>query len=119
MTKEYVKKELKKLFKSMDFISNNFLNREDIKELQTYFDIYQHLGIAWEFLGLQCGHWEGYKKTRDRKEVCRICGKVRDVDETYYPLYFLREMGGVGVCTLFTMIRQIFFTSGLTIKSRM
>jgi hypothetical protein len=58
MTKEYVKKELKKLFKSMDFISNNFLNREDIKELQTYFDIYQHLGIAWEFLGLQCGHQE-------------------------------------------------------------
>jgi hypothetical protein len=88
MTKEYVKKELKKLFKSMDFISENFLNREDMneKELQTYFDIYQHLGTAWEFLGLQCGHWEGYKKTRDRKEVCRICGKVRDVDETYYLL---------------------------------
>jgi hypothetical protein len=36
---------------------------------------------------------------------CRVC--------------LLREMGGVGVCTLFTMIRQIFFTSGLTIKSRM
>lgn len=48
MTKEYVKKELKKLFKSMDFISNNFLNREDMneKEFQTYFDIYQQLGIA-------------------------------------------------------------------------
>jgi biotin carboxylase len=58
MTKEYVKKELKKLFKSMDFISENFLNREDIKELQTYFDGYQHLGIAWEFLGLQCVHRE-------------------------------------------------------------
>jgi hypothetical protein len=60
MTKKYVKKELKKLFKSMDFISENFLNREDINEkaLQTYFDIYQHLGIAWEFLGLQCVHRE-------------------------------------------------------------
>jgi hypothetical protein len=54
--------------------------------LQTYFDIYQHLGTAWEFSGLQCGHWEGYKKTRNGKEACRICGKVRDVDETYYLL---------------------------------
>lgn len=88
MTKEYVKKELKKLFKSMDFISNNFLNREDMneKEFQTYFDIYQQLGIAWEFLGLHCRHWEGYKKTRDGKETCKICGKVKGVDDFYYLL---------------------------------
>jgi hypothetical protein len=47
MTKEYVKKELKKLFKSMDFISENFLNREDIneKELQTIL----RSGIPQEF----------------------------------------------------------------------
>jgi len=47
MTKEYVKKELKKLFKSMDFISENFLNREDMneKELQTIL----RSGIPQEF----------------------------------------------------------------------
>ena len=47
MTKAYVKKELKKLFKSMDFISENFLNREDIneKELQTIL----RSGIPQEF----------------------------------------------------------------------
>lgn len=86
MTKKQVKKDLKNLFKSMDFISENFLNREDMneKELQTYFNIYQQLGIAWEFLGLQCKHWEGYKKTRERKEACRICGKIKDVDDFYY-----------------------------------
>jgi len=47
MTKKYVKKELKKLFKSMDFISENFLNREDMneKELQTIL----RSGIPQEF----------------------------------------------------------------------
>ncbi len=83
--KKRLKKELKSLFKSMDYISDNYLNKEGIndKELEVFANIYQQLGMAWEFLGLQCGHWDGYKKTRDRKEVCKICGKVRDVDETY------------------------------------
>jgi len=88
MKKEQIKKDLKKLFKSMDFISENFLNREDLteKELQTYFDIYQQLGIAWEFLGLQCRHWEGYRKIKDGKMSCRICGMIKGADDFYYLL---------------------------------
>lgn len=80
-----VKKELKCLFKSMDFISNNFLNKKDISKgnLRMYFNIYQQLGLAWEFLGSQCKHWNGYKKIKD-KRVCRICGKVKDTDNLYY-----------------------------------
>jgi hypothetical protein len=86
--KERLKKELRSLFKSMDFISNNFLKGESVhqKDFQTYFNIYQQLALAWEFLGLQCGHWDGYKEIEDKKETCKICGKVKDVDDFYYLL---------------------------------
>ena len=89
MYKGQAKKELKKqlgaLFKSMDFVSNNFLDSEKMgkKEFQIFFNIYQHLGLAWEFLGLQCKHWDGYKKTKDKKETCKICGKVKGADDFY------------------------------------
>jgi hypothetical protein len=76
--KEDLKKQLSALFKSMDFVNNNFLDSEKIskKEFQVFFNIYQQLGLAWEFLGLQCKHWDGYKKTRDNKETCKICGEI-------------------------------------------
>jgi hypothetical protein len=89
MDREKNRKELKKqltaLFKSMDFVSDNFLDSEKIdkKEFETFFNIYQQLGLAWEFLGLQCNHWDGYKKTKDKKETCKICGKVKGADDFY------------------------------------
>ena len=88
MNQKQIKKELKSLFRSMDFVSNNFLNGKSInkKEFQIYFNIYQQLGLVWEFLCLHCIHHEGYKKTRDKKVVCKVCGKVKDVDESYYLL---------------------------------
>ncbi len=88
MTKEQIKKELKSLFKSMDFVSKSFLNRKGIaeKKAQLFFNIYQQLGTAWEFLGLQCKHWEGYNKIKDGKEACKICGHIKGVDEFYYLL---------------------------------
>jgi hypothetical protein len=83
---EQIKKELKGLFRSMDFVSNNFLNKEEMnkKEFRIFLNIYQQLGLAWEFLGLQCKHWEGYKRTTDKKETCKICGKVKAVKDVYY-----------------------------------
>jgi hypothetical protein len=83
--KKELKKQLNALFKSMDFVSNNFLDSGKIgeKEFQGFFRIYQQLGLAWEFLGLQCKHWDGYKKTRDKKEACKICGKIKGVDDSY------------------------------------
>jgi hypothetical protein len=81
--KKEIKKQLDAVFKSMDFVSNNFLDSERMgkKEFQVFFNIYQQLGLAWEFLGLQCKHWDGYKKTRDKKETCKICGKVKGADD--------------------------------------
>lgn len=70
----------------MDFISEKFLADEKAagKNFQLYFNIYQQLGLAWEFLGLQCWHWDGYRKTRYKKEVCKICGKVKGIENDYY-----------------------------------
>jgi len=86
--KERIKKELRKLFKSMDFVSDNFLANEKAagKDFRMYFDIYQQLGLVWEYLGRQCKHWDGYKMTREKHEVCRICGEVKKVktSETGY-----------------------------------
>jgi hypothetical protein len=58
--KNELKKQLTALFKSMDFVNNNFLDSEKMgkKEFQIFFNIYQQLGLAWEFLGLQCKHWD-------------------------------------------------------------
>lgn len=86
--KDKIKKELKSLFRSMDFVSDNFLNKEGIskKESQIYFNIYQQLGTAWEYYGLQCEHWDGYKNIRDKKEACKICGKIKGVNDIFYLL---------------------------------
>ena len=89
MTKETekvrLKKEFKRLFKSMDFVCENYLNKEGVpeKEQESFADIYQQLGQVWEFLALQCKHWNGYKKTREKKEVCRICGTVKGIEESH------------------------------------
>ncbi|MFQ5713316.1 MAG: hypothetical protein ACE5GU_04735 [Candidatus Scalinduaceae bacterium] len=87
-SKNKTKKELKNLFRSMDFVSDNFLNKEGIskEESQIYFNIYQQLGTAWEYYGLQCEHWDGYKNIRDKKEACKICGKIKGVNDLYYLL---------------------------------
>ena len=81
--KKEIKKQLRGLFRSMDFLSKNFLDSEKMaqKKFEVFFNIYQQLGLAWEFLGLQCKHWDGYKKTRDKREACKICGKIKGADD--------------------------------------
>ncbi len=83
--KKELKKQLNALFKSMDFVSNHFLDGKKMSErkFQQFFRVYQQLGLAWEFLGLQCKHWDGYRKTRDKKEACKICGKIKGADDSY------------------------------------
>jgi hypothetical protein len=82
--KDRLKREFRRLFENMDFVCDNYLNKESVpeKEQERFADIYQQLGQVWEFLALQCKHWDGYRKTRDKKEVCRICGTVKGVEES-------------------------------------
>ncbi len=44
-------------------------------------EIYQQLGELWEFLALQCPHHEGWRKTREGRKVCKVCGTVRNAEE--------------------------------------
>ena len=72
--KTRIKREFKSLFKSMDFVCDNYLNKKGAidKELEAFANIYQQLGLACGFLGLQCRHWDGYRKTRDKEKEARI-----------------------------------------------
>lgn len=87
MDKQNLKKELRALFKSMDYIADKYLAKRKVtkKNLSVFWNIYQQLGLLWEFLGLQCKHWDGYRKKSD-KFLCKICGKVKGVEERYYLL---------------------------------
>jgi hypothetical protein len=39
--------------------------------------------MLWEFLALQCGHTEGWRKTREGTFVCKTCGTVRNAAERW------------------------------------
>lgn len=87
MNKEYLKKELKNLFKSMDYIADTYLykSKKRKKDIDRFFEIYQQLGLLWSFYGLQCRHWDGYKKSKNNA-ICKICGKVKGIQDDHYLL---------------------------------
>jgi hypothetical protein len=67
--KDRLKREFKRLFRNMDFLCDDYLNKEGVpeKEQERFADIYQQLGQVWEFLALQCKHWDGDKKTKEHE----------------------------------------------------
>jgi|HubBroStandDraft_1064217.scaffolds.fasta_scaffold205937_1 hypothetical protein len=80
-----IKDEMVRLRRSMDFASRHpALLRCGAGKLGTQVaDIYQQLGLAWEFLGLQCMHWDGYTKAANGTETCNICGKLKSQDDVW------------------------------------
>ena len=92
MNKENLKKELNKLFLSMNYIADNYLSKRKItsKKAEVFYAIYQQLGLLWEFLGCLCKHWDGYRKKGD-KFLCKICGKVKGTRESHYLLPAIGE----------------------------
>lgn len=77
-----LKRELRRLWRSMDLVSRHAaLNDEDNPENQRFAELYQQLGMLWEFLGLQCRHWDGYRRNHSGTMLCRICGKLKGADE--------------------------------------
>ena len=80
-----LKRKTRDLFRSMDHVSDKFLNKKGVSEKQVriFYKIYQQLGLAWELLALQCKHWDGFRKTREGKPVCRICGTIKGVEERF------------------------------------
>jgi hypothetical protein len=75
--KPRLKREFHRLFRSMDFVSRHPALKRDTAEARRLADVYQQLGVAWEFLALQCNHDAGWRKARDGKRVCKTCGTVK------------------------------------------
>jgi len=79
--KKELKKQLNALFKSMDFRPATIFSTVEKmgkKQFQVFFNIYQQLGLAWEFLGLQCKHWTDTKKRGIRRKPAEYAEKSRE-----------------------------------------
>jgi len=59
-----LKRDLRRVLRSMDFVSRHPALKRDTAEARRFAKIYQQLGLAWEFLALQCTHRGGWRKTR-------------------------------------------------------
>jgi len=70
--------ELRRLFRSMDFVSRHPALEKGGAEGARFAEIYQQLGLAWEFLARKCGHEDGFRKARDGRAKCAICGTFED-----------------------------------------
>jgi hypothetical protein len=73
----------------MDFVSRHPALNRDGPEAERFARIYQQLGMAWEFLALQCQHRSGWRKRRGGKFACNVCGLIRGAKEPW--LLFPRE----------------------------
>ncbi len=76
-------RELKRLSRSMTFLSRHPSLEQDNAEGKRLAEIYQQLGMLWEFLSLQCSHWKGWRKVGDGKLACRQCGTIQGVREEW------------------------------------
>ena len=78
-----LKSDLRRVLRSMDFVSRHPAMKRDTAEARRMAEVYQQLGQAWEFLALQCDHRGGSRKIRDGKLACKICGLIRGVKEPW------------------------------------
>lgn len=83
LPKDQLKRDLQRLLRSMDFVSRHPALKRDTMEARRFAEIYQQLGLAWEFLALQCRHRDGWCKLRDGKGACKICGLIRGGQEQW------------------------------------
>src|ERR1035437_4141359 len=86
MSDTILKRDLRRLFRSMDFVSRHPALKRDSAEARRFAEIYQQLGLAWEFLALQCKHRDGWRKLRDGKSACKVCGLIRGVKDQWWLL---------------------------------
>lgn len=78
-----LQRDLRRLFRSMDFVSKHPALKRDTAEARRFAEIYQQLGVAWEHLALQCKHRGGWRTLKDGKSACKVCGYIRGVKERW------------------------------------
>ena len=83
LTQVGLKRDLRRLFRSMDVLARHPALKRDTAAARRFVEIYQQLGLAWEHLALQCTHREGWRKLRDGKSACKVCGLIRGAKEQW------------------------------------
>lgn len=78
-----LERDMRRLFRSMDFVSRHPALNRDGPEARRFAEIYQQLGLAWGFLALQCRHRGGWRRLRDGKMACKVCGLIRGTKESW------------------------------------
>ena len=78
-----LRRDLRCVLRSMDFVSRHPALKRDTAEARRMAEVYQQLGLAWEFLALQCMHRDGWRKLREGKSACKVCGLIRGVKEQW------------------------------------
>lgn len=78
-----LKRDLRRLIRSMDFVSRHPALKRGGPAAGGFAEIYQQLGVAWEFLALQCRHRSGWRKRRDGTSACNVCGLIRGTKEQW------------------------------------
>ncbi len=78
-----LRRDLRRLFRSMDFVARHPALKRDTPEGRRMAEVYQQLGLAWEFLALQCKHRGGWRKLREGKSACKVCGLIHGVKEPW------------------------------------
>jgi len=81
-----LRREFQRLFRNMTFVSRHPALSRRGKPAERFAEIYQQLGMLWEFLALQCDHADGWRRTREGALVCRICGTARNAAEQWLSL---------------------------------
>lgn len=81
--KSNLAREFKRLFRSMTFVSDHASLNGRGPQAERLAEIYQQLGMLWEFLALQCRHTEGWRKVSEGKLACKLCGTIRGAVERW------------------------------------
>lgn len=82
-TESSLKRDLRRVLRSMDFVSRHPALKRNGPEAERFASIYQQLGLAWEFLALQCRHRSGWRKCPDANFACNVCGLIRGAKEPW------------------------------------
>jgi hypothetical protein len=78
-----LQENLRRVLRGMDFVSRHPALKRDTAEARRMAEVYQQLGLAWEFLALQCEHRDGWRRVRDGISACKVCGLIRGAKEQW------------------------------------
>ena len=81
--KSSLTREFKRLFRNMSFVSRHPSLSRRSPQAERFTEIYQQLGMLWEFLALQCRHAEGWRRLREGKLACKVCGTIQGTPERW------------------------------------